>query len=123
MNMIGHSADGREFDSDILADSCDVGPELFAFFYRDGWRALLRAEYAMNEIDRVCVGHGGAPTGLGRPANPTQRLRAGLTNCAPSGLAFRRDLESDIGPQQSLCRSSHRVRWKNYRRNGTDQDI
>src|SRR5450755_3115778 len=43
---------------------------------------------------------------------PTQRLRAGLTNCAPSGLAFRRCLEfspKESAPEVSMPEAAGRV--------------
>jgi hypothetical protein len=66
--------------------------------YGGGWRChhgqgfrcegfWLGAEHAMNEIGAVGVGQRNVPPGLfSLLLADTQRLRAGLTNVAPSGL-------------------------------------
>ena len=92
MNVVFGAPQGQNFDFQVLGSSEDVGIEGFLHICEDQVCTIFRAENTMDEIGNVGVRQGCRPSGTpGDTRTITQRLRAGLTNFAPSG-AMRCDV-------------------------------
>lgn len=89
MEMVGGSSYGEDFKFLVFRDAEDIGVKLFAAGFRDEIGAVFRAKDAMHEICGIGMRHWCRPSrDSPSKATPTQRLRAGLTDSAPSGHAL-----------------------------------
>ena len=84
--MIFHPSYGKNEDAEVIANARCVGPHSWPKVSRHEFAAIFGAEYNVNHVLRVCVGHVSHLRRSGPSGIRTQRLRTGLIYVTPTAL-------------------------------------